>query len=203
MPRKSRLSVVAAISAFAVSSFAASAQAGVLVASATDCEAQSMSQVFLPWADVANYVAQPGGSFERGTKGWTLGAASVVAGNEPWKVGDATDGKSLAIPAGTTVTTSAICVGLEHPTVRLFSTSAATLAHLDVEVLFEDAAGNVQSLPIGSVAAGAWAPSQIMVIGANLLAGLPGDRTAVAFRMTASGGDFRVDDVYVDPWSRT
>jgi hypothetical protein len=153
---------------------------------------------------VANYVLHPGGDFERGAAGWDLGGASIVNGNEPWKVGGATHGKSLAIPAGATVTTGSICVGIEHPTLRLFSkqTSGTTLGRLDVEVLFEDAGGNVHSLPIGAVGQGAWAPSQIMVLAANLLAGLPGERTAVAFRFSAQGGSFQIDDVYVDPWSK-
>lgn len=202
MPRKSRLSVAAAVAAFAMTLVAPSAQAGVLVSSATACEAQSMSQVFLPWADPANYVLQPGGNFENGAPGWSLGDASIVQGNEPWNVGAAKDHRSLSIPAGGVVTTSAICVGIEHPTLRLFSRSdAGALSRLDVEVLFEGATGEVHSLPIGAVGAGGWSPSQIMVIGANLLAG-PDDRTAVAFRLTASGGAFQVDDVYVDPWSK-
>lgn len=204
MPRKSRLSVAAAVAAFALTLVAPSAQAGVLLSSATNCEDQSMSQVFMPWADPANYVLHPGGNFESGTAGWDLGGASVVSGNEPWKVGSVTDSKSLAIPDGATVTTGAICVGIEHPTLRIFSkrTSAASLGHLDLEVLFEDAAGNVHSLPIGTVGQNVWAPSQIMVLGANLLAGLPGEKTAVAFRFSAHGGSFQIDDVYVDPWSK-
>jgi hypothetical protein len=204
MPRKTRLSVAAAIAAFAIAAFAPSAQAGLLLSSATNCESQSLSQVFLPWADPANYVLHPGGSFENGTPGWSLDGASVVGGNEPWKVGGVTDAKALAVPDGAEVTTAAICVGIEHPTLRLFSkqTSGAALGHLDVDVLFEDAGGNVQSLPIGAVGQNAWAPSQIMVLAANLLAGLPGEKTAVAFRFSAHGGSFLIDDVYVDPWSK-
>jgi hypothetical protein len=205
MPRKSRMSVAAAFAVFAVSLCAPTAQAGVLLSSATNCEAQSASQVFMPWADPANYVLHPGGSFEGAASGWSLDGASVVSGNEPWKVGSVTDSKSLYVPDGAEVTTSAICVGIEHPTLRLFSKQLAGVSagHLDVDVLFEDANGEVHSLMIGTTGTYSWAPSSVMLLGVNLLAGLPGDKTAVAFRFTAHGGAFQVDDVYVDPWSRT
>jgi hypothetical protein len=41
-----------------------------------------------------------------------------------------------------------------------------------------------------------------MTILANLLPLLPGEHTPVAFRFTAVGGDWSVDDVWVDPYSR-
>jgi hypothetical protein len=41
-----------------------------------------------------------------------------------------------------------------------------------------------------------------MPIGVNLLPLLPGNYTAVAFRFRASGGDWQIDDVYVDPYCR-
>ena len=68
-------------------------------------------------------------------------------------------------------------------------------------VLFEDAFGNVQSSPMGAVTAGgSWAASAPLPIVVNLLPLLPGSRTAVAFKFSASGGSFQVDDVYVDPY---
>ena len=41
-----------------------------------------------------------------------------------------------------------------------------------------------------------------MLVVANLLPLLPGEHTPVAFRFTALGGDWSIDDVYVDPYSR-
>ena len=206
MPRTSRLSLAALVAAFSALLIAPSAQAGVLVSSATSCEEQSLSQVFLPWADPAYYVLQPGGDFETNAAGWTLsGGAAVGAGNEPWKVGNATDANSLSLPAGASATSGSICVGVEHPTIRLFAkqTRGSLLTgRVDVEVLFEDAGGTVRSLPIGAVGNSSWAPSQVMVITANLLTLLPGEKTAVAFRFSADNGDFVIDDVYVDPLSK-
>ena len=76
---------------------------------------------------------------------------------------------------------------------------------LRVDVLYEDATGATQSLTIGRVLGGAeWSPTLVMPVVANLLALVPGERTAVAFRFTAEGtvASWRIDDVYVDPYSK-
>ena len=88
--------------------------------------------------------------------------------------------------------------------VRVFARNGGSiLSTLKVEVLFEDSAGQVLSAPIGVVTGGAWAPSLPLPIVVNLLPLLPDDRTAVAFRFTpVLGGDWQIDDVYVDPWNR-
>jgi hypothetical protein len=178
-----------------------SANAGVLIASASDCADQAIDQTFLPWADVASYTLNPGGDFES-TKGWSFGdGASVARVNEPFHVGSDDDDKSLSLQSGATATSAPICVGIEHPDIRFFARSDNSLATLRVHVLFEDAFGNVQSAPIGTVTAGdKWSPSAPLPIVVNLLPLLPGSRTAVAFKFTASGGSFQVDDLYVDPY---
>lgn len=202
MSRVRRLFVAAATVA-GVAAFAPSAQAGLLVESATDCEAQSASQVFLPWLDVANYVPAPGAQAES-ARGWTLDGAQVVRGNEPWYVVDEDDDKSLQLTAGDSATTDAMCVGIEHPTLRYFVNQSAggALAHVRTEVLFEDAFGNVQTVPIGNAGGYGWHPTAVQVVTPSLLPLLPGERTAVAFRFTAVGGTFQIDDVHVDPWGR-
>jgi hypothetical protein len=179
----------------------ASASAGLLVASADNCASQSLAQTFLPWGDVANYTLDPGGDFEAGS-GWSLsGGAAVVPGNEPFYVGAATDSNSLSLPAGASATSAPICVGIGHPDIRLFAKSSNLQGTLGVEVLFTDAYGNAQSAPIGVVSApSAWAPTTPLPIVVNLLPLLPNNQTPVAFRFTASGGSFQIDDVYVDPY---
>jgi len=180
----------------------APAHAGLLAQSAGKCPTLSSKQVFRPWLDVAQYVPAPGGTAES-TTGWKLeGGAKLVAGNEPWKVaGSGT--RSLALPAGAKATTSAACVGLGHPTMRFFAkrTSGTVLSTLKVEVLFDGLGGLVKSLPIGVVLGGSnWQPTLPFPVVANLLPLLPGQMTPVAFRFTAVGGTWQVDDVYVDPW---
>lgn len=196
-----RSTAVLAAALFAVLA-PAGAHAGVLVESATDCEAQSSARVFLPWADVANYTLAPGGAGESSDGLSFSGGASIVDGNEPWTVRDAGDSRSISLPEGSSVTTGVMCVGVEHPTLRFFSkqNSGSLFDEVDVEVLFEDSLGLVQSLWIGQARTSSWQPTAVMAIPASLLPLLPGDRTPVAFRFTADGGDFQIDDVYVDPW---
>ena len=208
MPKRSarRLSIAFASVLAVAAALAPSAQAGLLVESAGDCDEQSASQVFLPWLDVANYVLAPGGAAES-ADGWTLtGGAGVAPGNEPWNVHGAGDSSSLSLPSGSSATTGAMCVGIEHPTLRFFakSSGAGPLSALKVEVLFEDSLGLVDSLTIGYAGpSGSWTPTAPYVVGASLLPLLPGSHTPVAFRFTPQGtGSWRIDDVYVDPYGR-
>jgi len=178
----------------------AAASAGPLVANAPNCAAQSESQVFLPWADVASYILAPGGAAES-SDGWTLtGGAAIGAGNEPAHVTSASDSSSLSLPAGASATTAEMCVGVTRPDLRFF-VSSSWGGSVKVDVLFEDASGNVQTAPVGVAGGGAWAPTAPMPIAASLLPLLPGSYTPVEFRFTSTGSaTVHIDDVYVDPW---
>jgi len=196
-----------AIAAFAASASAASA--GVLVASAPSCDGQSLAQPFTPWLDYASYTDLPGGDFEADGAGWsTTATTAVVAGNESYYVGNASDDKSLAIPAGGSATSPSICVGLEHPTLRFFARRRSTgllasLSSLRVEALVELQGGAILPVPIGTVLNDtSWQPTLPMVMVGNLLPLLPGEHTPIAFRFTAVGGNWSVDDVKVDPYGR-
>jgi hypothetical protein len=203
-PRKLLLFLPAALAAMALAAPVASA--GVLVKSATSCEAQTLTQPFARWLDPFKYTPVPGGSFETGQPAWTLsGGARVVAGNEPFFVNSRTDSKSLSIPKGASVTSRSICVGLNEPTLRFFAKQNGGLlgtatSALAVSVMFETSTGLVLTVPIGAAAVNAsWSPTLPMVIVANLLPLMPGDTTAVAFKFTAVTGNWQIDDVYVDP----
>lgn len=201
-----RTGAAALIALVALAAGAATANAGVLVASAPSCEDQALAKTFLPWLDIADYTALAGGDFESGSAAWSMtGGAATASGNETFNVGSADDSRSLSLPAGSSATSPTICVGILHPTVRFFHKrrSANLLSTLKVEVLFETATGNVASLPIGVVLGnGNWQPTLPLVVVANLLPLLPGEMTPVQFRVTAQGGDWSVDDVWVDPYSR-
>lgn len=195
--------IFAALAALAVSSSTASA--GALVDSAPACNAQSLSKPFTPWLDYADYTPLPGGDFEGSTEGWSMsGGADVADGNSSYAVGGADDASSLAIPAGASAASATICVGLEHPTIRFFAKrTGGLLSTLRVDVMYELSTGVVQSLTIGTVVnSGSWQPTLPMLTVANLLPLLPGEHTPVAFRFTAQGGDWSVDDVFVDPYGR-
>jgi hypothetical protein len=183
---------------------ASSAHAGFLVSTATDCNTYELQEPFLRWLDPASYVLAPDGGFERRGQNWTLtGDARAVQRNESFYVQSRRDTKSLLLRPGSSATSPSMCVGIEYPTLRMFASSRRPTSILLVEVLFEDALGNIQSLPIATLTASMrWSPTIPMPVVANLLPLLPENRTAVAFRFTPQNatGDWWIDDVYVDPY---
>lgn len=184
------------------------ASAGSFTSSAATCAEQVYEQPFLPWLDPANYVLSPGGSFEGSLGGWTLAGARVVSGNEPYFVSSSADRLSLALPAGSSATSRPLCVSLLHPTLRFFVKSGGSLlSSLGVEVLFEDVFGAVRAAPIARVLAigSRWQTTLPIPFLLNVTAplSLDGSTIAVAFRFTAKGGPWTIDDVYVDPYKAT
>jgi hypothetical protein len=209
LPRRRTLSIFAlglALALAAMIGAAPAAHAGPLVASATNCDSQAFERPFARWLDPFSYTLVPGGTFEQGASGWTLSGARVVAGNEPFFVHGADEHFSLALPPGSSATSPSMCVGLLHPTMRFFARNQGSLlSTLRVEVLFEDAGGSTHALPIGlALGDGRWHPTLPFPVLANLLALLPGEHTAVAFRFvpTGLGASWVIDDVYVDPYGK-
>ncbi len=196
---------IALCSAVLAGVMAPSAQAGLLAAEAPACTSSDGSTVFRPWLDPARYVPAPGGSLES-TAGWSLsGGAGLVAGNEPFFVGDESDANSLRLPSGSAATTDVACVGIEHPTLRFFvrSTNTNVFSSLRVDVSFVGPLGNDMRVPIGVVSGtgGSWTPSPTFLVVANLLPLLPGDHTPVRFSFVPQGaGTWQIDDAYIDPW---
>jgi hypothetical protein len=200
-----RRALLAAITAaVAIGAFAAPASAGILTASATNCGDETLSQPFSGFGDQAKYKLVKGASFEGALTDWTLvGKAKVVSGNEPWKVGGSRHAKSLVLPVGSSAISPTACVGLAEPTVRFFAKRNSGLlgiSTLAVSVYVKTSLGLVVPVPVGVVLGnGQWKASPKMLIVANLLPLLPGDRTPVAFQFTPLLGEWQIDDVYVDP----
>ena len=170
-------------------------------AQAAGCPEQPAAQTFLPWLDVAWYVPAPDGGLEGGAEDWTLtGGAAVVDGNQPYLAGD----HALALPGGSAATTASMCIGIEHPTIRLFArNTGAPGSTLAVSVVFRDPLGVRQTLPVGVLAAGSkWAPTPVMPVVVNLLALLGDQRAAFRFTPLDDRGDWTIDDVYVDPYQK-
>ena len=209
MGLRTRLGRIAALAAVAIGPIAAlpsTASAGLLVESAPSCEPQPTSKPFARWGDNRDYMLAPGGSFEQGTPGWNLRGASVVSGNESYYVGGSSDRYSLRIDGGETATTPEICVGLEHPVVRLFArNNRLLLSAMSVEVIATTSLGLKVAVPVGVVLPrSSWRPTPAYLVVANLLPLLPGDYTPVAFRFRAIGaGSWWIDDFYVDPRRRS
>jgi hypothetical protein len=207
MRNRLRTAVIAAsVAVVSLAAAAPSANAGLLVASAPDCTPKPATKPFAPWGDSTQYNLAPGGSFEGGAGSWSLsGGASLVSGNEPWKVAGSTHSRSLRLPPGATATSPVICVGLEHPTLRFFAkNNRALLSTMTVEVIVETSVGLKAAVPIGLLLPnGQWKPSPKIWVIANLLPLLPGEHTPVQFRVRSVGlGTWSVDDFYVDPRCR-
>jgi hypothetical protein len=197
--------VAATVATLALAVGAPAANAGLLVASAPDCKPKPTSKPFAPWGDQADYNLAPGGAFEGGAGSWQMSGASIVDGNEPWKVNRAGDSRSLRLPPGASATSPVICVGLEHPTLRFFArNNRALLSTMTVEVIFETSLGLKAAAPVGVLLPnGQWKPSPRFLVVANLLPLLPGEHTPVQFRVRSVGlGTWFVDDFYVDPRCR-
>jgi hypothetical protein len=202
-----RRALLAAITAVAMTgAIAAPASAGILTASASDCGDETLTQPFAQFGDRANYKLVENGGLENGTGDWTLaGGARVVSGNEPWKVGGSAHNRSLVLPAGSTAISPVSCVGLAEPTVRFFAKKNRApllgISTLAVSVYVKTSLGLTVPVPVGVVLGnGQWKPTPPMLIVANLLPLLPGDRTPVAFQFTPVLGDWQIDDLYVDPY---
>jgi hypothetical protein len=162
-----------------------------------------LSTPFSRWADPMHYTLMPGGSFEGGAAGWTLGGgARVTSGNESYKVHGATDDESLSLPLGSSAVSAPMCVGLEHPTLRFFAKrNSGLLSTMAVAVRIQLQLGGTLELPVGVVTPNSsWTPSLPMIYLDNLLPLLPGQYTPVSFRFTPLLGSWSIDDVYVDPY---
>ena len=181
------------------------AAAAPAAAHAASCPTVPVAQTFSPWLDPAWYEYAPNGGFESGATGWTVtGAAATVAGNESFYVHSAADHRSLALPAGATATSPTVCIGVEHPTVRFFAlNTGASTSRLAVSVVFHGLDGKLTSLGVGQVAAGAaWAPTPVVPVLVNLLSLLGDQQVAFRFAPADSLGNWRIDDVYIDPYGK-
>ena len=181
--------------------------APALAGTAPTCPKAVYEQPFLRWLDPMSYVLVPNGTFEAGATGWALrGGASVVSENEPFYVHGKRETKSLSLPAGSSATTSQMCVNLLRPDLRLFAVNRGSLlSTLKVEVLVPGLLGGTMALPVAVpvLATSSWQPTLPLPFVVNALAPLsPSGNMLVAFRFTpqGAGGAWAIDDVYLDPY---
>jgi hypothetical protein len=199
------LAALASAAAMTASAAAPSAHAASLGISCPTPAAQT----FAPFGDTNYYIPAPDSGFENSAAGWKLsGGAHVVTGNEPWMVGGAGETQSLSLPAGSSATSPPMCIGLLSGGMRFFLQNAgATTSGLRVQVIYNGGVGALlgglaSTLRIsdqGTQFAGkAWAPSDDIPMTGGLL---PLLTQSVQFRFTplSTGGNWRIDDVYLDP----
>jgi hypothetical protein len=176
-------------------------------ASAGACSYTGAEQVFSPWGDSSSYVLAPNGGFEAGGLGWGLsGGAKAVEGNEAFYLNDSVDSHSLALPAGSSAISSPVCMSIDTPSFRLVARNTGdTSSGLRVEAVFP-LLGLIRTKTVSTVYAGSnWEPSQKMstVLTLSTIVGtlIP---SSVQIRITpvGSGGNWQVDDLYIDPFAR-
>jgi hypothetical protein len=198
--------VAAAIAAYAASAASpAHALLGLPIGLGGSNCPNAGSQVFKPFdGDQNNYYLASNGGFESGSTGWSLsGGASVVSGNQTLLAGGS---HSLALPSGSAAVSPQICLGPNDLYVRLFVNDRGGYdSGLRVRVVWYGLLNQVLGLtdiatysPVAQ-----WTPGgQVEASGGgNILIPLLGSTSArVQITPLGSGSNWRIDDLYVDPW---
>ena len=179
----------------------------VVPAANAACVDTPTTKAFAALGDNADYTLAPAGAFESGTAGWSLTGARVVDGNESAKVHGAADAKSLAIAATGTAVSPSFCVGIQHPTFRLFARrTSGTWGVLNVKLRVTRPNGVVNETVVGSVTADdtAWHPTTPIALSTVLDLWNAGQSASVqlVFEPEDFGGAWAIDDVYIDAYSK-
>jgi hypothetical protein len=134
----------------------------------------------------------------------------VGVGNDPFNVRGGNDMMSLALPAGASATSPAMCVDLHWPTMRFVGFQEDEHdAELDVEVLYPEVENEKERYKWHKVASlkekrkDHWQPTKDIKLNPERGGKLPGGRP-VAVRLTndSERGTWRIDNLYVDPRMR-
>jgi len=179
----------------------------VFAGSSKACSYSGAQPVFSPWGDQHNYVLAPDGGFEAGAAGWHLNqGAAVVEGNETYHLNGVSDSKSLSLPSGSSAVSPPVCMAIDTPSFKLVARNGGDpSAELRVEAVYK-LLGLVRTKTVSNLRAGpTWAPTQSVstVLTLSTVVGtlIP---SAIEIRLTPvqAGGQWQVDDLYVDPFRR-
>jgi len=199
--------IAALTAAFALTASPALARsADPVLSAATGCDTPT-TLAFLNAGDKSDYVLAPGGDVEGSLAGWTLtGGAQAVTGGAPALSGARLGARSLRIPTGGSVTSAPMCVSSHSPYFRFQARNAGT-GSLKVDMTVLDGPRFAGERQLGTVTAGAgWAPTPRISVSQGILGvnGNSDSQATIAFRFTpvGTGGNWQIDDVYVDPYRR-
>jgi hypothetical protein len=171
-------------------------------ASAADCPDRPTSMVFAPWGDTSDYFLAPGGDFEGASTAWTGG--TLTPGNDPFYLAGGGDWQSLRVRSGATATSPGFCADVRHPDFRFVAQPLNPYqpGSLDVFVRFVDSAGQTQTSKMWTMSGVQfWTASPRVRLMRDLPLPSSGQTTArVLFK--AVGGDWAIDDVFIDPFRR-
>jgi hypothetical protein len=166
------------------------------------CREPDLFNPLSAFGDVRNYFVAPGGDFESGRDGWTLNGGAEIVGGGSGLAG--VGGNSLRLPPGSEAASPAFCVDLHYPTFRFFAAQLAQKGgSLKVDVIYPQlrkgnvhGAGDVKSNP-------RWGLSKDFKLEPQRAGKRAGWRkVAIRFRADAHEGDWRVDDILIDPRMR-
>ena len=182
--------------------------AGTAVAYGTPlpCASRSEATVFAPWGDTATYFRVSNGGFENGSASWSLsGGATVVDGNEPYRVGGRSDGHSLRIPPGGAAESRTLCVSRGEDTVRFFVYNphvSGSILHVDAVAVNPDtgAVGYSAFDVNGDVPSSPWAPTMKLMIPKEAGSSSGTESLTLYFTLRGTQATWAIDDVYIDPF---
>lgn len=158
---------------------------------------------FSPWGDFGTYALLPGGDFESSNANWFLTGASIVAGDDGFRLGTGSRGKVLSLPAGSSAVTLPVCVDETYPWIRFaVKNTGRVRGSMKVESVNIDAKTKLVTKSATTVTAlpGLWAPSGKIFFSVKFA---PGAAAPVSFHFTPDKStSWQIDDVYIDPRAR-
>jgi len=196
---------VLAAAALAVTAIGVGASAAMAYGTPLACASRSEAPVFSPWGDMATYFLISNGNFESGSANWALsGGAAVVTGNEPYRVGGASDSHSLRLPPGASAESRTLCVSVGEDGIRLFVKNphvSGAILHVDATVQnpVTGAYGYSAFDVNGDVPSAPWAPTMRLNV-PKLFGGNGTENLTIRFTLRGTPATWAVDDVYVDPF---
>jgi hypothetical protein len=173
---------------------AASAQA------ADECTARTTTKAFAAFGDTNDYFPIGGGTFESGSlSNFALGGSPSIANeNEPWRVLGGSNNRSVALPAGATLTAT-FCVQVGEDSMRLFTKSPGTPSGaLNIKTTVTTAYGSALTFSSMRGVSPSWAPTGRIPL--TNVSGPDGKQYVTLLITNTGSGTWLVDDILVDPW---